>query len=508
MTTAPIPAAVTDVDLQIAEEISSCYADPLRFTLLAYPWRADGTPLRDSPGPDEWQAEFLNDLGKEVTSRGFDGVNAVPAVRMAVASGHGIGKSTLVAWLVDWIMSTRPHAQGTVTANTFVQLQTKTWAAIQHWTNLCITSHWFRVTGNRMSHRQFPSSWYCSAQSSRPELSEGFAGQHAATSTSFYLFDEASAIDDKIYEVAEGGMTDGAPLIALFGNPTRNSGKFHKVCFGSDRPRWNHRSIDSRNVERTNKTQIAEWLNDYGESSDFCRVRVRGIPPNASELQYIDLGRVNGAQARSREALADEPLVAGCDVSAGGEAWNVVRFRRGLNAVPGPTVPAPIRLAGESGTREVMIAKLAQVLSDRTPERRVAMLFVDSAFGAPIVERLQVLGFDNVVEVNFGETRTPDVHMSNMRAYMWNQLKEWLTRGAIDRQDEKLEVDLTSPGYHLNRSNQLVLESKQEMQKRGVPPVDDADALALTFAQPVAPIAQARRPEAGVYRPPAGSWMS
>jgi hypothetical protein len=66
---------------------------------------------------------------------------------------------------------------------------------------------------------------------------------------------------------------------------------------------------------------------------------------------------------------------------------------------------------------------------------------------------------------------------------MWNRMKEWLERGAIDRSDEKLEVDLMSPGYQLNRSNQLVLESKQRMQERGVAPVDDADALALTFAQ-------------------------
>jgi len=490
--------------LDLAEELALCYASPLRFVLMAYPWGEEHGHLAREAGPDQWQTAFLKDLGREVRERGFDGANAVPAVRMAVASGHGIGKSTLVAWIVNWIMSTRPFSQGTITANTFIQLQTKTWAAVQHWTNLCITAHWFRMTGNRMYHRDYPAKWFCSAQSSRPELSEGFAGQHAATSTSFYIFDEASAIDDKIYEVAEGGLVGGEPMIFLFGNPTRNSGRFHKVTFGSARPRWNHRSIDSRTSARSNKEQIAAWENDYGPESDFFRVRVRGLPPNASELQYIDLGRVNAAQMRERETLPDEPLVAGCDVSAGGAAWNVVRFRRGLNARPGADVPAPIRLAGEVGTREVMITKLADVLSRRAPAERVAMLFVDSAFGAPIVERLKVLGFDNVVEVNFGETHTPDHHFANMRSYMWNEMKEWLSRGAIDRNDEKLEVDLTSPGYHLNRSQQLVLESKQEMQARNVEPVDDADALALTFAQPVAP---ARPPER--YQPPrGGSWMS
>lgn len=496
----------TDPNLSLTEQVGLHYDDPLGFVLDCYPWGEAGF-LEKEAGPDEWQTAFLRDLGREVRRRGFTGAAAVDAIRMATASGHGIGKSTLVAWLVNWIMSTRPFSQGTVTANTFIQLQTKTWAAVQHWTGLCITGHWFRLTGNRMYHRDFPAKWFCSAQTCREENSEAFHGQHAATSTSFYIFDEASAVPDSIFVAAEGGLTDGHPMVFMFGNPTRNSGRFYRATFGVERPRWNHRSIDSRTSARTNKDQIRQWIQDYGEDSDFVRVRVRGLPPNASELQYIDLGRVNAAQERQREALADDPLIAGCDVSAGGEAWNVVRFRRGLDARPGPNVPAPIRLAGESGTREVMIAKLAQVLASRDPARRVAMLFVDSAFGAPIVERLKVLGFDNVVEVNFGETRTPDNHFANMRAYMWGQLKEWLAQGAIERTDEKLEVDLTAPGYHLNRSNQLLLESKAEMQARGVAPVDDADALALTFAQPVAPVI-ARGYEPGAYRPVAGSWMS
>ena len=493
------------IELTLAEEIAQFYADPLGFVKFAYPWGEKPGHLAAESGPDEWQTAFLEDLGREVRERGFDGAMAVAAIRMATASGHGIGKSTIVAWLVDWIMSTRPFCQGTVTANTFIQLQTKTWAAVQHWTSLCITSHWFRMTGNRMYHRDYPAKWFCSAQTCREENSEAFQGQHADSSTSFYIFDEASAVPDAIFDVAEGGLVGGEPMIFAFGNPTRNSGRFHKITFGSARTRWNHRSIDSRTSDRTNKEQIAQWVHDYGEDSDFVRVRVRGIPPNASELQYIDLGRVHAAQMRERETLADEPLVAGCDVSAGGAAWNVIRFRRGLNARPGPDVPAPIRLAGEVGTREVMISKLAQVMSSRDPSAQVAMLFVDSAFGSPIVERLKVLGFDNVVEINFGETRTPDHHFANMRSYMWSQMKEWLGRGAIDRNDEKLEIDLTSPGYHLNRSNQLLLESKQEMQARNVEPVDDGDAFALTFAQAVAP----RRAEA----PPnwgrsGGGWMT
>ena len=488
-------------ELELAEFVSQFYFDPLGFVRACYPWGEPGF-LQDATGPDTWQEQFLVDLGNEVKARKFDGVNAVKPIRMCVGSGHGIGKSALSSWLVNWIMSTRPHAQGTITANTFTQLETKTWAQIQKWTKLCLTAHWFHVTSSSMYQLAHRASWFCSAQTCREENSEGFAGQHAANSTSFYLFDEASAVPDKIYEVAEGGLTDGESMMFLFGNPTRNTGRFHKATFGSDRHRWNHRSIDSRSAARPNKEQIAEWVQDYGEDSDFVRVRVKGVPPNASELQFIPRDLVEGAQAREISVLDDDPLVCGVDVSGGGAAWNVIRFRRGGDA---RSIP-PIRIPGEHGRdRQIMIAKLSEVLADKSPGKRVAMMFVDSAFGAPIVERLQTLGFQNVVEVNFGG-RSPDQHQANMRAYMWNACKEWLKRGAIDKNDEKLAIDLVGPGFHLNRSNQLVLESKQEMQKRGEPSPDDADALVLTFAQPVAPV----RPQSEQrYQPrSSGGWMA
>jgi hypothetical protein len=414
-----------------------------------------------------------------VGARGFDGTNPVDAIRMATASGHRIGKSTLVVW----IMSTRPHCQGTVTANTFTQLQTKTWAAIQKWTGLSITGSWFTTTGSLLYHREHKETWFCAAQSCREENSEAFAGQHAVTSTSFYLFDEASAIPDKIFEVAEGGLTDGEPMIFAFGNPTRSTGKFYRTTFGSERERWIHRSIDSRNCALPNKRQIAEWIDDYGEDSDFVRVRGRGLPPNASELQYVDRARVDEARRREVWTLDNEPLVAGFDVSGGGSAWNVIRFRRGLN---GRVLP-PVRITGERRRdRDLLVGVCAELLQDRRPSHRIDMMFVDSAFGAPIVERLGVLGHKNVVEINFGG-KSPDEHQENMRAYMYAKAKDWLLKGGIQEDDENLAQQLCLPGYHINRSGRLVLESKADLQRRGEASPDDADAFVLTFARPVVP---------------------
>jgi hypothetical protein len=95
-------------------------------------------------------------------------------------------------------------------------------------------------------------------------------------------------------------------------------------------------------------------------------------------------------------------------------------------------------------------------------------------------------GSYNIFEVNFGLVQTPDRTKANMRAFMWDRMKDWLLHGAIEK-DEKMAADLAGPGYHINRSNLLVLESKADMQKRGQASPDDGDALALTFAQRVEP---------------------
>src|SRR4029434_4915012 len=174
--------------------------------------------------------------------------------------------------------------------------------------------------------------------------------------------------------------------------------------------------------------------------------------------------RVWEAQRREPKCFPDDPLIAGFDVSGGGAAWNAIAFRRGYDA---RTIP-PVRIPGEftRGERGPMLSKLSEILSDHRPGRKVAMMFVDSAYGAPYVERLKSMGFTNVQEVSFGHN-APDRHQANMRAYMWNRMRDWLEHGAIVG-DVTLENDLPGPCADRNRRDQLVLESKQDMLKRGI----------------------------------------
>lgn len=477
-------------DLQLAEELKNYYDDPLGYVMFAFPWGVPGTDLERETGPDDNQREFLLSLGEEVHSRGFDGYTPVMPIWMTESSGHGTGKSAMGGWIASWILDTRPHSIGTVTAGTYTQLESRTWAAICYWKKLSVTAHWFDIQASGIFHRAFPDNWKVLPQTCKEQNAQSFAGQHARSSTSWYLMDEASEVPDKIFETAYGGQTDGEPMMFVWGQMVRNTGEFYRINFGSLAERWNKRRVDSRTSRFTNKEFIKRIETDYGAESDTFKVRVLGYPPAASELQYIDKGRVEAARDRhdAHQSLPDDPLVAGFDVSGGGKAWNVIRFRRGLDGNP-PDMK-PIRIPGEHDPdRSQRIGLCAELLRDQRPGRQLAALFIDSAFGAAIAVRLRSMGFHNVHEVNFGGA-SPDIHQLNMRAYMWAKAKEWLLLGSLP-DDEKLCGQLCLPGYHINNSGKLVIESKADIQARGEASPDDADSFCLTFPMPVAP----REPE-------------
>ena len=458
-------------DLQLADAVAEFYDDPLGFVMFAYPWGQPGTPLQGFDGPDEWQRELLIDLGNAIKERKFNGVDPVAPIQMATTSGHGIGKSALTAWLINFIMSTRPQSKGVVTANTGDQLRTKTWAELAKWTNMCITGHWFEVTTTAISHKVFSNTWRADAQTCREENSESFAGLHCADSTPWYIFDEASAIPEKIWEVAKGGLTDGEPMFFAFGNPTRRRGTFFEM-FGAMKHRWRTRQVDSRTAKMTNKKLIEEWRSDYGEDSDFFRVRVRGRFPRGGDMQYIPADAVFDAQKRgSGRYLGDDPLICGIDLARGGADNCMIQFRRGMDAKSEKVYKIPGEVSRDS-TRTVSL--ITTLLDRHKPDN----VFLDeTGLGGPIVDRLNQLGY-NVVGVNFGSKADDPKHYVNKVGEMWARMRQWIMDGGAIVDDPALERELTEREYGHNERDQLVLEKKKDMKNSP----DWADALALTFA--------------------------
>lgn len=479
----------------LAGDLAKFYADPLGFVMYAFPWDTDPTlqlVKLASPwdliygsdyGPDAWACELLESIGADVKARGFDGVTAVEPIQYAVSSGHGIGKSAMAAWLTLWIMSTRPHSKGVVTANTGEQLSSKTWAGVSTWLGKSVMKHWFTITTGkgamRLMHKDYPDSWRVDAQTSREENSESFAGLHAASSTPWYLFDEASAIPAKIWEVAEGGKTDGEPMHFCFGNPTRNTGAFAE-CFGKSRHRWNTRLIDSREVAITNKTLLNQWVTDYGEDSDFVKVRVRGVFPNASSLQFIPRELVDQAMGRQpiAERFIGRTAAVGVDVARFGDDQSVIFTRVGRDGVG-----IPIKRYRELNTMQ-MASKVAEHIDYIKSMGMTPVVFVDGGgVGGGVVDRLRQLNHD-VVEVQFGGKADDSRKYLNKRAEMWGRAKEWLALGCLPK-DEAMVTDLTSVEYQYTAADQIQLESKEHMKQRGLASPDAGDALALSLAYPV-----------------------
>ena len=226
------PNTKDDPEQRLFDEIARCSKDPLRFVLLAFDW--DNGELKGHDGPDVWQRELLNEIK--------NGLSTNEAIRIAMASGHGPGKSAFVAWIILWAISTKVDTKGVVTANTATQLKTKTWAELAKWHRLCICGYWFELTATAIYAKdpKHEKTWRIDSIAWSENNTEAFAGLHNQGKRIIVLFDEGSAIPDVIYEVTEGALTDKDTEIiwGVFGNPTRNTGRFRE-CFPGGR--FNHR---------------------------------------------------------------------------------------------------------------------------------------------------------------------------------------------------------------------------------------------------------------------------
>jgi len=382
----------------LAETLGQYRFDALGYVMFAFPWGKPGTSLADDSGPEPWQRDILEKLGKSLLSADDEASEGLEAVRVAVASGHGIGKSALVAWIVLWALSTLSDTRGIVTANTEGQLRTKTWPELAKWLALCANRHWFTYTATSL-HSARPGrdkTWRVDAITWSENNTEAIAGLHNKGKRAFALFDEASAIPEGVWETVEGALTDaGTELFwAAFGNPTRTSGRFRE-CFAGGRfaHRWSPQQIDSRSVSMTNKAQIATWVKDYGEDSDFVRVRVRGVFPRAGTLQFIDSERIADAIARQLEPDPAAPLIMGVDIARQGADHSVIRFRRGLDARSIPAVKFRIPDLMQVASR------VMEQVNSHSPD---AVFLDGTGIGWGVVDRLNQLGCPNVTGVDFG----------------------------------------------------------------------------------------------------------
>jgi hypothetical protein len=469
---------------ELIEGLATYTFDPYGFALWAFPWGEPGSPL-EFRTLEGWQIQLLCDVR--------DGLlTPEEAIRLARVSGNGVGKSALVSIIILWAMSTFEDTKGVITANTETQLKTKTWAELGKWFNMFIARDLFRLTATALFSRDpdRERTWRIDMVPWSEHNIVAFQGLHNEGKRLLIIFDEASGIADGIHEAADGCMTDANTqrIWLMFGNPNAPTGRFREAFPGGRfAARWGTAAIDSRTVSFTDKQEAQNWVDDYGEDSDFVRIRVRGVFPRAGTIQFIGVDLVRAATQRDVDVHVFDPLVIGVDVARFGDDESVIFFRKGRD---GRTIP-PVRL------RNVDTMTLAAKAAEAYLSHKADGIFVDGGgVGGGVVDRLRQLRIP-VIEVQFGAASDnnfgvsdTDVGYANKRAEIWGATKEWLKGGALPHLAD-LEAGLTGPEYgfkDIKGRSCILLEAKDSMKKRGLASPDLADALALTFAYPVVPL--------------------
>jgi hypothetical protein len=393
----------------------------------------------------------------------------------------------LVAWLVDWLMTTRLGSTAIITANTETQLKTRTFSEISKWTNLLINRHWFEQSVLAIK----PAAWfgqlvkdqlmidtgyyYAQGQLWSEENPDAFAGVHNPFGV-MVIKDEASGIPNQIFTVTAGFFTE--PVLdrywLAYSNPRRNSGGFYD-CFHAPKSNWRKRHLDARSVEGLDQKVFQDLIDQHGIDSDIVAVEVLGQFPKQGNQQFISNALVHAAQARELVTDPYAPLIIGVDVARYGNAATVIRFRRGRDA---RSIP-PIRFTDRDN---MFIAnKLVEIANHYQPD----CINIDSGNGTGVIDRVKELGL-RVHEVLFGSTSGVSHEWANKRTSMYADVRDWLGGGCIDN-CPRLFTDLTAPEYYAygKSKDQTMLQSKEDMMSLGFPPPDDGDALALTFANKV-----------------------
>lgn len=473
---------------QLLDELASFANDPLGFVQWAFPWGEPDTALEKDPGPEPWQVDQLARIGARLTADPTAIGAALSVIEEDISSGHGVGKSAEVSWLVLWAIATHEDTRGVVTANTDTQLRTKTWAELGKWYQLFIAKHLFTFTATSIhiaNDKVREKTWRIDAVPWSENNTEAFAGLHNKGKRILVIFDEASTIADDIWTVTRGALTDADTQIiwCRYGNPTRTSGEFFKQCSTPKRNAY-HR-VDARKVRFTNKGQIAAWIEDYGEDSDFVRVRVKGMFPRAGYANFISPGMVTDARMRRHSPLVYQafPKYLACDPARFGDDFTVITLRQGLQ------VHWQVKMSGYDGVDVAgrLVEMLRGDVNKHRDEKRDAsgsacLVYDANGNGADLdsaLRRIPNIGVP-LIPVMWGQPAKNDKEYFNQRSECWGHMRDWLANGRVPDDDE-LANELTSLDYGYDGTFRIQLQSKKDIKKNGGKSPDCADSLALTF---------------------------
>lgn len=496
----------------MAELWSPALADDLEaFILFVFPWGQANTPLEKFKGPRRWQRLLAREVTEHIrANRVNEAIGcALHALQDATKAGRGIGKSAFVCWLILWMLSTRIGSSVVVSANTEAQLRTVTWGELAKWSAMAINAHWWEISATKLVPAQWLTTlverdlkkgtryWAAEGKLWSEENPDGYAGVHNHDGM-MVIFDEASGIADAIWPVAAGFFTENIVdrYWFAFSNPRRGSGYFYE-CFGSRSPFWTTRTVDARDVEDTDKAVYKKIIDEYGADSSQARIEVYGEFPLHEAGQFIMPSVV--AEAIKRPAYNDPtaPIVIGIDPARSGVDSTVIVVRQGRDLID-------IQRYRGIDT----MASVGRVIQAIEKYRPTLTVIDEGGLGYGILDRLNEQKY-KVRGVNFGWESSNARMWSNKKAEMWDKMRNWLKIASIP-DDKVLKVELTTPNeVDPDSMGAIKIESKKQIRSRGGASPDGADALAVSFAFPVAHREERDKKVRRPYSPAtvATSWM-
>jgi hypothetical protein len=305
------------------------------------------------------------------------------------------------------------------------------------------------------------------------ENPDAYAGVHNFDGV-MVIFDEASGIDDAIWAVTSGFFTENTPnrFWMAFSNPRRNTGYFYEA-FNSKREFWTSKIVDARTVEGTDKKVYEQIIAEYGPDSSQAHVEVYGQFPSEGDDQFISIDLADAAMKRQPYKDDSAPIVIGVDPARFGADATVIAIRQGRDVLK------LIRHRGDDTM--TVVGHVIEAIEEYKP----TLVNIDEGgLGAGVVDRLKEQRY-KIRGVNFGNKSKNPVMYGNKRAEIWGEMRDWLKSASVPN-DRFLKSDLISPKMKPDSRGTIYLESKKDMKARGLASPDAADAIALTFAFPVA----------------------
>jgi hypothetical protein len=458
-------AIAYDEEAEIEQLIAGCYDDPLRFVLLAFDWGHGD--LVGWEGPDEWQRAFLVRLGDTIKARQPGDV-----IKMAAKTGKGPGKTAMEAWLILWLMSTRPNFAGIATANTGDQLDTKLWRELSLWWQRAINKHWFQWTATRFYQVDHKDTWGMDALKWSEHKPDAFGGLHNGGRGQAVIMDEGSAIASSIYDVVDSTMTDEDSFIFVFGNPYQKRGRFYEI-FTRFAHRWLGVTVDTRTAKAPNQRKIQQDIEDWGIDSDYVRVNVLGEFPRQDSDTLIPLPLIEAARDRVVADVARYRPVWGLDVARYGDDRTALCIRRHRKVE---------RVESWRGLDTMQTAGRVKAAYDEAMEddKPTSIVIDVIGVGGGVYDRLLEQGLP-VRPLNVSEIPAVKAKFHRLRDEMYWKGREWFEGLNVECADPAIGGELGDILYSFTSAGQIKVESKDDIKERlgRSPDVGEAFLLSL-----------------------------